>query len=294
MLNFEIENNVKSNLSDYMNKKYYEVYYQYITKFYFLTAFFSVLYFLSIFLFYQGISYTQPLYGQLFFPFISIIVIIIKIFDRNIKCSALKVFSIFCMLIPSFLYMISFVKNNNIEFDDKNFIYSTIFLGCFAICQSMLIYFVKKVFKKYFYYVDVLEFVGYIGFYIVVVVPLILVILYCIFYSELINNNPSGNPLFFIIGKAFLSTCVCDLSLFYILKYFALKVTCKLLVINISIIYWIFYQVTGENKMYADYYFLAGQAINLIVITLLIVDIYNKNIKREVYEVKKQKIKASL
>jgi hypothetical protein len=294
VLNFEIENNVKSNLSEYMNKKYYEVYYQYITKFYFLTAFFSVLYFLSIFLFYQGISYTQPFFGQLFFSFISTIVIIFKIFNRNMKCKAFKIFSIFCMLIPSFLYMASFMKNNNIEYDDKNFIYSTIFLGCFAICQSMLIYFVKKVFKKYFYYVDVLEFVGYIGFYIFVIVPLILVILYCIFYSELINNNPSGNPLFFVIGKAFLSTCVCDLSLFYILKYFALKITCKLLVINISIIYWIFYRVTGRNKMYDDYYFLVGQGINLIVIILLIVDIYKKNIKREVYEVKKQKIKASL
>ena len=47
--NIEIERNMKDDLSDFMNKKYYEVYYHYINKFYFLTAFFSVLYFLSIF-----------------------------------------------------------------------------------------------------------------------------------------------------------------------------------------------------------------------------------------------------
>jgi hypothetical protein len=66
VLNFEIENNVKSNLSEYMNKKYYEVYYQYITKFYFLTAFFSVLYFLSIFFFLSR----YQLYPALFWPII--------------------------------------------------------------------------------------------------------------------------------------------------------------------------------------------------------------------------------
>lgn len=293
VLNTEIENNMKENLSDFMNKKYYEVYYHYISKFYFLTAFFSTLYFLSIFFFYLGISYTQPLFGQLFFPFISIILFIIKIIDRNIKCNKIKIISLICMIVTSFLYIISFIKNSNVELD-SNYLYSIIFLGIFAICQSMLIYFMKKVFKKYFYYVDVLEFVGYIGIYIVGIVPLILVILYCIFYSELINNNPSGKALFYIIGKAFISTCVCDLSLAYIIKYFALKITCKLMVINISIIYLIFYIVTGKDKMFKDYYFLVGQVLNLIIIFLLFFNIYQKNLKREVYEIKKQRIRASL
>lgn len=293
VLNFEIEKNVKENLSDYMNKKYYEVYYHYIGNFYYLTGFFSVLYFLSIFFFYQGVSYTQPLFGQLCFPFVSIIVIIIQIIDGNIRCSKLKVFSILCMLGASSLYMISFIINNKVEFN-HDYIFSTIFLGCFVICQSMLIYFVKKIFKNYFYYVDILEFVGYMGLYIVVIVPLALVILYYIFYTELIKNNPSGNPLFFVIGKAFISTCVCDLSFFYVIKYFSLKISCKLVVINFSIIYLIFYIVTGREKILQDYYFLSGQAINLIIIILLIVNIVKKNLKREIYEVKKQKIRTSL
>ena len=51
VLNIEIENNMKEGLSDFMNKKYYEVYYHYISKFYFITALLSLFYFLSIFFF---------------------------------------------------------------------------------------------------------------------------------------------------------------------------------------------------------------------------------------------------
>ena len=295
VLNIEIENNMKEGISDFMNKKYYEVYYHYISKFYFITAFLSLLYFLSIFLFYQGISYTQPLFGQLFFPFISIILVVFKLFDKNFNCSLNKVLSILCILIASSLYMISFIKNNDIKSDQKNYIYSSIFLGICILCLSTFIYVAKKVFKKYFYYVDVLEFAGYTGIYIAGIVPLVLIILYAIFYSELKNNNPSGGALFIVLGKAFFSTCVCDLALAYILKYFALKITCKIMVVNLSIIYLIFYFVTaGRNAIFKDYYFLSGQILNLIIVFLLFYDIYNKNIKREVYEVKKQRIRASL
>ena len=189
--------------------------------------------------------------------------------------------------------MISYIKINNLKID-HNYIYSIIFLGSFTICQSALIYFMNKVFKKYFYYVDVLEFVGYMGIYITIIVPLILVILYAIFYSELIQNNPSGNLLFFILGKAFISTCICDVSLAYILKYFSLKITSKLLVINLSLIYLIFYIVTRKDKIFNDYYFIIGQSVNIIIIALLMRDIYKKNLKREVYEINKQKVKASL
>ena len=293
VLNIEIENNMKENLSDFMNKKYYEVYYHYISKFYFLTGFFSVFYFLSIYFFYQGISYTQPLFGQLFFPFISIILIVIKLVDKKLKCSAMKVFSILCMLFASFLFLISYIKNCEITLDN-NYIKSTIFLGLFAIFQGGFIYFIKKVFKKYFYYVDVLEFVGYTGFYITVFIPIVLVILYAIFYSELVDNNPNGNELFFVMGKAFFSTCVCDLSLIFILKYFSLKIICKLMLINFAIIYLIFYMVTGRDDIKGDYYFIAGQILTLITIILLFQNIYKKNIKREIYEAKKQRIRASL
>lgn len=134
---------------------------------------------------------------------------------------------------------------------------------------------------------------GYVGIYIIGLVPLILIILYAIFYSELINNNPSGIELFYVIGKAFFSTFVCDLSLIYILKYFTLKVTCKIMIINFSAIYLIFSLVTGKEIL-KDYYFLGGQAINLLIIFLLLQDIYKKNLKREVYEVKKQRLRASL
>ncbi len=293
VLNIEIENNMKEGLSEFMNKKYYEVYYQYISKFYLFTAFLSVLYFLSIYFFYEGISYTQPVFGQLFFPFISILIVIFKIFDGSINCNKAKVFSILSILIASILFMISFIKNNDITFD-KNYIYSTIFLTVFVLCQSLLIFLVKKIFKKYFYYVDVLEFFGYVGIYIAGIVPLILIILYATFYSDLIKNNPTGGALFVVLGKAFFSTCICDLSFAYILKYFTLKITCKLMVINLSIIYFIFYIVTSEkDTIWKDYYFIAGEIFNLIIICLLFYDIYKKNIKRQVYEVKKQRMKVS-
>ena len=294
VLNEEIEKNMKEGLSDFMNKKYYEVYYYYISKFYIMTAFFSVLYFLSIFCFHQGISYTQPLFGQLFFPLISFIIVIMEAIDhKRRKCDIFKILNFLCIIIISLVFMISYIKNNNLKIE-HNYIYSIIFLGSFTICQSALIYFMNKVFKKYFYYVDVLEFVGYMGIYITIIVPLILVILYAIFYSELIQNNPSGNLLFFILGKAFISTCICDVSLAYILKYFSLKITSKLLVINLSLIYLIFYIVTRKDKIFNDYYFIIGQSVNIIIIALLMRDIYKKNLKREVYEINKQKVKASL
>lgn len=289
--NIEIERNMKEDLSDFMNKKYYEVYYHYINKFYFLTAFFSVFYFLSIYFFYQGISYTQPLFGQLFLSFIPIIIFIIKIVDKNINLKKRKIFNIICMIIAAFLFAISYIKNY--YNDENNYLFSIVFLGIFTIIQSIFVYYVKKVFKKYFYYVDVLEFMGYTGIYIIGLVPLILIILYAIFYSELINNNPSGTELFYIIGKAFFSTCICDLSFIYILKYFTLKVACKIMIINFSVIYLIFSLVTGR-EIFKDYYFLAGQGINLIIIFLLLQDLYRKNLKREVYEVKKQRLRASL
>ena len=293
VLNIEIEKNMKENLSDFMNKKYYEVYFHYMSKFYILTGFFSAFYFLSIYFFYQGISYTQPLFGQLFFPFISLILIVIKLFDKKFKCSAIKVFSILCMLFAPFLFMISFIKSCEITLD-TNYIKSTIFLGLFAIFQGAFIYFIKKAFKRYFYYIDVLEFVGYTGFYITVFIPIVLIILYAIFYKELLNNNPSGKDLFVVLGKAFFSTCVCDLSLFFIIKYFSLKIICKLLLINLGIIYLIFYMVTGKDDMTGDYYFLAGQILTMIIIILLFQNIYKKNRKREIYEAKKQRFRASL
>ena len=292
VLNTDIENNMKENLSDFMNKRYYEVYFQYLSKFYFLTGFCSVLYCISIFLFYQGISYTQPLFGQIFFSFISVILMIVKLVDKNIKCDCTKIMSVICILGSSIFYMISFVKNDIIEFD-KNYIYSAIFLIIFAICQCLIIYFMKKVFKKYFYYVEVLEFVGYMGIYILAVVPFILVIIYFTFDRELINDNPSGNSLFSVIGKAFFSTCICDLCLFYILKYFSLKITCKLMTINLSIIYLIFYLVTGK-RILSNYYFLIGQIFSVILLFLLFKNVYEKNLKREVFEMNKIKLSASI
>ena len=294
VLNEEIEKNMKEGLSDFMNRKYYEVYYYYISKFYILTAFFSVLYILSIYCFHQGISYTQPLFGQLFVPFISFIIVIMETIDhKRRKYDIFKILNLICIIIISLLFMTSYIKNNNLN-KDHNYIYSITFLGVFTLCQSILIYFMNKVFQKYYYYVDVLEFVGYMGIYITVIVPLILVILYAIFYSELIQNNPSGNLLFIILGKAFISTCICDLSLAYILKYFSIKIICKLLVINLSLIYLIFYIVTGKDKILNDFYFIFGQILSLALIALLIRDIYKKNLKREVYEINKQKIRASL
>ena len=294
VLNEEIEKNMKEGLSDFMNRKYYEVYYYYISKFYMLTAFFSVLYIISIYCFHQGISYTQPLFGQLFVPLISFIIVIMETIDhKRRKCDIFKILNLICIIIISFLFMISYIKNNNLNMD-HNYIYSIIFLGVFTLSQSALIYFMNKVFHKYYYYVDILEFVGYMGIYITVIVPLILVVLYAIFYSELIQNNPSGNLLFIILGKAFFSTCICDLSLAYILKYFSIKITCKLLVINLSLIYLIFYIVTGKDKIFSDFYFIFGQILSLVLIALLIRDIYKKNLKREVYEINKQKIRASL
>jgi drug/metabolite transporter (DMT)-like permease len=151
----------------------------------------------------------------------------------------------------------------------------------------------KKVFKKYFYYVEVLEFVGYMGIYILAVVPFILVIIYFTFDRELINDNPSGNSLFSVIGKAFFSTCICDLCLFYILKYFSLKITCKLMIINLSIIYLIFYLATGK-RILSNYYFLIGQIFSVILLFLLFKNVYEKNLKREVFEMNKIKLSASI
>ena len=293
VLNTDIENNMKENLSDFMNKRYYEVYYQYISKFYLLTAFFSVLYFISIFLFYQGISYTQPLFGQLFFSFIAIILVLAKLIEKKMKFEILNIMSLICILGASALFILSFLNNEHYIID-RNHVYSIIYLGFFAICQSIIIYFMKNVFKKYFYYVDVLEFVGYMGLYIIVIVPLILFILYCVFYRELIYDNPSGNSLFYVIGKAFFSTCICDLCLVYILKYFSLKITCKLMIINLSIIYLIFYLVTGKERMFGDYYFLAGQGLSVILLVLLMLNVYKKNLKREVFEMDKIKLRASV
>ena len=292
VLNADIENNMKDNLSDYMNKRYYEVYYQYLSNFYLLTAFFSILYYISIFLFYQGISYTQPLFGQIFFSFISIILMVAKLVDKNIKCNWTKIISVICILGSSIFYLLSFAKNDIIEFD-KNYVYGTILLIFFVICQCFIIYFMKKVFKKYFYYVEILEFVGYMGIYIMVVAPLILVILYFSFYGELINNNPSGNSLFYVIGKAFFSTCICDLCLVYILKYFSLKIACKLMIINLSIIYLIFYLATGKG-IFRNFYFIIGQILSAILLFLLFKNVYDKNLKREVFEMNKIKLRASI
>ena len=293
VLNTDIEKNMKENLSDYMNKRYYEVYYQYLSKFYLLTAFFSVLYFISIFLFYQGISYSQPLFGQLFFSFVSIILVFAKLIEKGMKFDMLNIISLICILGASALFILSFLNKEHYTID-RNHIYSIIFLGFFAVCQSIIIYFMKNVFKKYFYYVDILEFVGYMGLYILVIVPLILFILYCIYYRELIYDNPSGNSLFYVIGKAFVSTCICDLCLVYILKYFSLKITCKLMIINLSIIYLVFYLVTGKDKILGDYYFLGGQGISVILLVLLMINIYKKNLKREIFEMDKIKLRASV
>jgi hypothetical protein len=86
--------------------------------------------------------------------------------DQKIKFSPLKFLSVIFIVTTSFLFIFSFKKNCDVELN-SDYAYSTIFLSLFAILQSALIYFLKKTFKTYFYYMDILEFIGYIGIYII-------------------------------------------------------------------------------------------------------------------------------
>ena len=212
--------------------------------------------------------------------------------QRKFKPNCFKVMSALCLLLCPIFYIFSYL-NNKETIQDKGNKYSFIFLGLFVVVQSLLIFCMKTAFKKFYYYVDVLEFIGYIGIFILVVTPLILVILYAIFYSELGSNNPVGNNLFLVLGKAILSSCVCDLSFAFILKYFSLKIAAKLFIVNFSIIYLIFKIVTGNN-IRQDYFFLTGFILGVIILILLMVNIYMKNAKKQISEINERRMKTTL
>ena len=291
----EIEVNMQDNISDYMNKKYYEVYYSFLSKFYLLSVILSIIYYLSYLFFYLGFTYNQnpiqPIYGQFFYGIIPTIITIIKLFNRGVKFHGSSLLTILSNIFIVTLFFISFIIYNKNGFNSDD-ILSTVYLGIYLILNTSFIYGFKCIFRKFFYYIDILEFVGYMGLYIFVVIPPLLFLAFYLLNdgsgNEFLVNNPQGPVLFSLLVKTIFSSCICDLSFIYILKYFSFGIITKIFNINLGIIYFVYYVFAAEKKL--DFLFFAGEAFMVLSVILLIKHISQKNIKKIDKDLEKQQL----
>ena len=291
----EIEVNMRDNISDYMNKQYYEVYYSFTSKFYLLSVILSIIYYLSYLFFYLGFTYNnnpiQAIYAQFFYSIIPTIITIIKLFTRGVKLRSISLITIFSNIIIVALFFLSFIiyNKNGFNIDD---VLSSIYLGIYLLLNTSFIYGFKFIFREYFYYIDILEFVGYIGLYILVVVPGLLFLAFYLLNdgsgNEFLANNPQGPILFSTLLKSIFSSCICDLSFIYILKYFSFGIITKIININLGIIYFIYYLFVAEKKL--DILLFAGEGFVGLSVVLLIIHISLKNFKKIDKDFEKQQL----
>lgn len=283
--NVELEINMDKNLSDFMEKKYYEIYFRYLSKFYIFTGIISALYYLSFLFFYLGINNCQNIYGQIFVSFISTMALVPKLFDRGIRCNLFNIISIFLNFTCSCIFMIWFILDKN-NYKSNNDFQGTLFLTIFVLFYTAYTYMFRKIFKKYFYYIETLEFVGYMGIFILIIIPLVLSILYCANYTYIGKNNPQGVSLFYVLGKSLISSFICDLSYIFVLKYFSLGVISKVFNINLGVLCLLYYLfrnkdiLIGENNK-ANIVFYVGEGTCGLVLFLFFLDIYKKKNKKQ-------------
>jgi len=164
---------------------------------------------------------------------------------------------------------------------DKNIKY---FIGILLIIISSLFFsaflmYFHNIIKKYKYYLDLAEIIGYMGFYCCIFLFIIILILNYSVKSEKINY-PTGNKFFILIFKCIISSFICDFSLILLFKYFNVIIIAQIFLLLIGIlsaVYMINYFIqknetnTKQNSIVNvnnEFFFIleGSEIINLIIL----------------------------
>ena len=287
----EISKTMSDNFSDIMEKKFYENYYRYYRSFYFNAIVLMLLYFLSLSFYFISLGTLSPFICSVINSFTSLFVFIPILFTRGIRCSLTKALLLSMNVIILSLFIVSIVFLNNNQNSSISIMLSHCsisgFICCFvsSIFNALFIVYYKKLIKKYKFYIDISELVGYIGLFSLLLIPLLLVALHYMTFETF--SFPKGYMALQYILKGGLESFVTDYLLMRALRFFNISTFSSVYGFNLGILILCFYiNIWSEikNNVISLYTFIGGE---VVVVALAVLGFFHHKISR-----KKRKIKG--
>ena len=144
-------------------------------------------------------------------------------------------------------------------------IFSSLFFSMFLIYFHLLI-------KKYQYYFELVEMLGYMGLYCFIFLFIIIFILNILIKNEKFNYT-TGKGFLILILKCIISSLICDFSLLILFRYFNIMIISQIFLILIGILSGIY----CFYKKYINNIFLyIAEGLELINIIILIYKLKKK------------------
>ena len=268
----EIEKKMENNFSEIIEKKYYENFYNYYKNFY-LNSFILCLFYISyLIFFYFGTCYITPLFSQIIFLSLTSLVMMINKFlkRKKIKNLNLKIFVIILNIIL-FIFFILMYKKYFSQFKQDKFHIGVLLIIISSLFFSLFLIYFQYIIKKYEYYLELVEMLGYMGFYCFIFLFLIILTLNYLIESEKINY-PTGNDFFVLIFKCIISSLICDFSLILLFRHFNTMIISQIFLILIGILSGIY---CFNTKKYNNNFYIA-EGLELINFIILIYELKKK------------------
>ena len=269
----DIERKMESNFSELIEKKYYETYYSYYNNFIKNAFILFILFVCYLIFFYFASCYVTPLLNQIIFLSLTSFIMMINKFlgRKKIKNLNLKIlFIIINILLCTFFILmyknyLSNFKMDKIKIGILLIIVSSLFFSMFLIYFNLLI-------KKYHYYFELVEMLGYMGLYCFIFLFIIIFILHILIKNEKFNY-PTGHGFLILIFKCIISSLFCDFSLLLLFRYFNTMIISQIFLILIGILSGIY----CFYKKYINNIFLyIAEGLELINIIILIYKLKKK------------------
>ena len=291
----EIQKTMSDNFSDIMEKKFYENYYRYYRRFYFNSIVLMSLYFLSLSFYFISLSSLSPFICSVINSFTSLFVFIPILFTRGIKCSLTKalLLSMNCIILTLFILSIVFLYNSQNSLISITLSKHSIagFVCCFisSILNALFIVYYKKLIKKYKFYIDISELVGYIGLFSLLLIPLLLIAFHYMTFEEF--SFPGGLMALQYILKGGIESFLTDYLLMRALRFFNISTFSSVYGFNLGILILCFYIKKWseiKNNTFALYSFIGGE---ILVLTLAVLGFFHHRISRKNRKIKRKKKK---
>lgn len=214
-----IEEKMKDEFSEIMEKKFYENYFEYSSRFYLHAIILSLLYYIRLLFYYWSLYYIPPLNCNSIFASTVIVLQVIRMLTGKYKPSLLSNFILIfysCGLCCLFGYL-----NNANELKSLS-VLGVIYASISVIVTALFLYYYNSITKKYKYYIDIFELFGFIGLFCLVIIPFPLVLMS--YFATDGVRIPMGIELFIVLGKAMLCSCVNDVLIFNCISMFSMSV----------------------------------------------------------------------
>lgn len=238
---------MRDEFSEIMEKKFYENYFEYSSKFYLHSIILSSLYYISLSFYYWGLYYIPPLIGNSIFASTAIVLQIIKIVTGKYKLNLLSNFILIlysCGLCCLFGYL------HNLNTLKSLSLYGLAYFSISAITTALFIFYFNSISKKYKFYIDVIELLGFAGLFCLLIIPFFLLLVTYLTTDSIII--PMGTQLLIVLAKSMLCSCVNDVIILKCISLFSMSVEVTSLGSLITLLY--VFQVMFKTDILIDVY----------------------------------------